>query len=122
MGLDTTHDCFHGPYSDFMRWRIQLHHVITGEAATRDALTGAWYSGLYEDHSMPINVLMDHSDCDGLITAEQCLPLGLALLELIPRLPADDALEYELSTQGVAFKFAQGLFNAASKGESVEFR
>ncbi len=22
MGLDTTHDCWHGPYSMFMRWRI----------------------------------------------------------------------------------------------------
>ncbi len=24
MGLDTTHDCWHGPYSSFNRWRTQL--------------------------------------------------------------------------------------------------
>ncbi len=24
MGLDTTHDCWHGPYSQFMRWRCWL--------------------------------------------------------------------------------------------------
>ncbi len=24
MGLDTSHDCWHGPYSQFMRWRTWL--------------------------------------------------------------------------------------------------
>ena len=24
MGLDTTHDCWHGPYSSFMRWRCEI--------------------------------------------------------------------------------------------------
>lgn len=28
MGLDTTHECWHGPYSSFMRWRIEIAHVV----------------------------------------------------------------------------------------------
>lgn len=28
MGLDTSHDCFHGPYSQFMRWRLFLAKQI----------------------------------------------------------------------------------------------
>lgn len=28
MGLDTTHDCWHGPYSSFMRWRLEIAHVV----------------------------------------------------------------------------------------------
>jgi hypothetical protein len=27
MGLDTTHDCWHGAYSAFMRWRRKLAEV-----------------------------------------------------------------------------------------------
>src|SRR5437016_2133419 len=27
MGLDTTHDCWHGAYSAFMRWRTKLAEV-----------------------------------------------------------------------------------------------
>ena len=28
MGLDTSHDCWHGPYSAFMRWRTSLAHSM----------------------------------------------------------------------------------------------
>lgn len=28
MGLDTTHDCWHGPYSQFMRWRVWLGEQV----------------------------------------------------------------------------------------------
>ena len=46
MGLDTTHDCWHGPYSMFMRWRTaiaaaaqalgQRHDDVHARCAGRD--------------------------------------------------------------------------------------
>ena len=122
MGLDTTHECWHGPYSFFMAWRVQLHAAITGEPATRESLEAAWKQGRYADQSVPINVLMNHSDCDGEIAADDCLRLAKALEELLPKLPDNDAPEAEYTSRGRAVTFARGLRWAASRRDSVEFR
>lgn len=121
MGLDTTHDCWHGAYSSFMRWRVKLHAAITGLPATHESLEGAWARGDYEDQSVPINVLMNHSDCDGEIPADMCIPLGDKLCELLIRLPNDDAHCFELTTRGRTLAFIGGLYRAGFANEPVEF-
>lgn len=120
MGLDTTHDCWHGAYSSFMEWRIQLHAAITGEPATRSNLESAWLDRRYEDQAIPINVLMNHSDCDGEIPSEMCLPLARAIEELLPKL-SDSGPMPSWTPKGLAVRFAQGLRLAATEGSPVEF-
>jgi hypothetical protein len=134
MGLDVSHDCWHGPYSQFMRWRQWLNHfvMITREnadprarefrfmGATREAWEAALNGGQYDDQTVPINVLMAHSDCDGSIPAAVCGPLADALEELVRRCmpPRGTYDEMRPPTE----RFAAGLRRAAAAGEDVLFR
>lgn len=72
MGLDTSHDCWHGSYSAFMAWRCELNLLIACDredgseewkqvrdmGKTREGLQLAWYRGLYDDQTDPLNVLV----------------------------------------------------------------
>lgn len=120
MVLDTTHDCWHGPYSQFMRWRCWLHLFISGDpkGATREALESAWQSGVYADQSVPINVLMNHSDCEGEIPAEMCAPIADALEKLLDRMPERGIYD---EMRPATCRFISGLRAAAAAGEVVEF-
>lgn len=133
MGLGTTHDCWHGPYSMFMRWRQWINHFVMvdrGNAgdeaarkishmgATRDALEKAWADGHYKDQSVPINVLMGHSDCDGEIPTEVCGPLADALEGLMHHMPERGTYDEQ---RPATERFIRGLRKAAAANENVEF-
>lgn len=120
MGLDTSHDCWHGPYSQFMRWRQWLHLYITGDhkGATQEALEAAWENGTYADQSVPINVLMAHSDCDGEIPAAVCGPLADALEALLPKMPESGIYDH---MRPATVRFIAGLRKASAAGEAVDF-
>lgn len=133
MGLDTTHDCWHGPYSQFMRWRQWLNlfemtrrarqgdkaaEKISHLGATDEAIRRAWAEGHYDDQSIPINVLMNHSDCDGEIAAEVCGPLADALEGLLEQMPERGIYNEK---RPATLRFIAGLRNAAQANEAVEF-
>lgn len=133
MGLDTTHDCWHGPYSSFMRWREWLNlFVMTDRAkagdkvaesishmgATREAVVRAWTEGCYDDQTVPINVLMNHSDCDGEIPAVICGPLADALEALLVHMPERGIYDEK---RPATERFIKGLRKAAAAGEPVGF-
>jgi hypothetical protein len=134
MGLDTSHDCWHGPYSAFMRWRMWLHYFIMldrGQAGDKEceershagadvaSLERAWNEGVYADQSVPLNVLMQHSDCDGEIAADVCGPLADALEDLANRRMPPRALYDE--QRPATDRFIAGLRRAAASGETVKF-
>lgn len=133
MGLDTTHGCWNGPYSQFMRWRQWLNLFVMSErgkagdeaaqkianmGATREAIEKAWNEGHYEDQTAPINVLMNHSDCDGDIPAGICEPLADALEALLPHMPERGIYDEQ---RPATMRFINGLRLAASRGEDVRF-
>lgn len=114
MGLDTTHDCWHGPYSAFMRWRQAVAEAAgipplmlmegfferNGYMDPFRDLARQWpdtaetyYRGLPIPwdalKSSPLHVLLSHSDADGTIAAADCAPLADALEELLPRMGPD---------------------------------
>ena len=134
MGLDTTHDCWHGPYSQFMRWRQWLNLFVMSDraeqgdkraqqianmGATVGAIQLAWAEGHYEDQSIPINVLMGHSDCDGDIPAEICGPLADALEALLEKHMPQRGIYDE--QRPATERFIRGLRRAVAAGEAVEF-
>jgi len=133
MGLDTTHGCWNGPYSQFARWRQWLNlFVMTkrGQAgdesakqisymgAIAEAIDRAWSEGHYEDQSIPINVLMNHSDWDGDIPADVCGPLADALEDLLDQMPERGIYDEK---RPATERFIRGLRRAAEAGEAVEF-
>ena len=117
MGLDTSHDCYHGSYRNFSKWRCYLHSLISGEDDSNAALTAAWNRGHYEgnDATAIINILMNHLDCDGWIGNSNCLPLAAALCELLDQMPPDGVWRETTNL------FIEGLRLAACRGEDVAF-
>jgi hypothetical protein len=119
MGLDTSHDCWHGPYSAFMRWRCFLNHAIRGKGTHREDLEQAWADGFYNDPSKPLYVLMNHSDCDGTIPAEICGPMADALQTLMDeKMPARAMYD---EARPATERFIAGLRRAAAANEDVRF-
>lgn len=132
MGLDTSHDCWHGAYSAFTRWRNALAEAagyaivnINGHTAalidwghiTERQLFGDWET----TPSDPLIVLIAHSDCEGEIRPAQAAQLAARLEELLPLLPNEDAGGHIGNWRDKTQVFINGLRAAASANESVEF-
>ena len=124
MGLDTTHNCWHGPYSAFNWWRDEVARIADVQFTDEvfDAMPdGALYGRWPETPDEPLWVLLAHSDCEGAIYPAQALPLAARLQELVPAL---EQAEAEASHRGLVartLRFINGLRKAAAAGEAVEF-
>lgn len=135
MGLDTSHDCWHGAYSAFTRWRHKLaevagytfekcpkpHDYMDQVAIDWSVITDANLQGDWEQTpSDPLLVLIAHSDCDGEILPAQALPLADRLEALLPLLEGDGGGHigsYRAKTE----QFIAGLRKAAAANEPVDF-
>ena len=132
MGLDTTHDCWHGPYSSFGRWRNMIgvaagyeladheYPAIGGKPCiiktvkTPPNLTEQNFLGHWDTPpDDPLLVLFAHSDCEGVIRCHDAARLADALDKLSPKLLND---QWPLTK-----RFIDGLLKAAEAGEDVEF-
>lgn len=136
MGLDTSHDCWSGSYNAFGVWR----HAIARAAGIPLALMAGFYDGptmctsKCKDgvrcwhNALPLPwemwgnealvALLCHSDCDGVLAADDCGPLAQALEELLPTLEEEE----EEWVVAAARRFIAGLRRAVAAGEAVEFR
>ena len=144
MGLDTSHNCWHGAYSAFSRWRNQLAEVAgytffkAGDPRIYETACLDWgniNATIGDDllsrtwPAIPVRpdgtsdaliVLLAHSDCEGEIQADMCAPLADRLEQLLPLLDGDGGGHvgnYREKTQA----FIDGLRDAAAKGEVVGF-
>jgi len=143
MGLDVSHDCWHGAYSAFHRWRVKLCEVaglppldlMEGfyEAGGFNPL-GEAESGAVRGHILaqlpiswdclkpsPLHTLLNHSDCDGSIAWGDCAAMADALEALMPELPADDDAGHIGNWREKTQAFIDGLRLAAEQKEDVEF-
>lgn len=132
MGLDTTHDCWHGSYSAFHRWRCG---IAKAAGIPLDLMEGYWINlGMPKGSSsqrLPLkweslkpdilHVLLDHSDSEGEIAAKHCGPLADRLEELLPLLPEGSGGGHIGDWREKTQRFIDGLRLAASQGEPVGF-
>lgn len=140
MGLDTTHDCFHGAYSAFNRLRKAVARACGGSFPPHlpdyDAAFLArepcpdrdmWY---FEDEVVPpehldgMRAFLGHSDCDGILT-----PTDAALVEAFLRWASPlvetgggGHIARGGGARAMAEQFAAGCEVAVAAGEPVEFR
>lgn len=145
MGLDTTHDCWHGAYSGFAMFREivgraaglpyreaskqygdGIRHTldIDWEQITSDQIAGDWAEppcitrvGYEPPLTDPALYLLIHSDCDGKLRCKYLKELKARLEDLAPKFNelADDYCEGSLD------RFIKGLGEAIAKGDDVEF-
>ena len=144
MGLDCSHDCWHGAYSAFNRWRMKIAEVAGYEICSVDhgdgrglsqtimlewhryhggQLYGEWGDdnkpGQGTPHD-PLIVLFVHSDCEGVIHPTQANDLANALCDLLPKLDGDGG-GHVGNYRETTLRFIQGLRRAFSDQEDVEF-
>lgn len=127
MGLDVSHDCWHGGYISFTTWRCQLG-LVAGVAAKKLPMQAGGpplidyvdTASMQEDD--PLRMLLEHSDCDGQIFPEEAIPLADRLEALLPMLPDGDGGGHIGNWKSKTQMFVDGLRRAAAAGEVVEFR
>lgn len=141
MGLDTTHDCWHGAYGAFTRWRNTLAELAGYDLM--DPLPEEQAKGHYAKYPMiewtgveeknffgewartppdPLIVLIAHSDCEGVIHPEQAEPLADRLEGLMPKLiEMGDGSGHIGNWAEKTQRFIDGLRWAVKNGEDVEF-
>lgn len=119
MGLDTSHDAWHGPYSSFNQFRTwvaaQLGINLKDCVGFTDKPTIALDIALADHDLLPF---LDHSDCDGKLTPEECRRIAKGFKELLKNVPEDNT---HWSNYQHAVRFMKGCIRAANAKESIDF-
>ena len=117
MGLNTTHNCWNGPYSSFNQFRYSLAEVINIDLAEYHGygLDGTEDLASIEHDLMP---LFNHSDCDGILTVEESKRIARGLKDVLlitsKRQTDPDFVE-------AIIDFRDGCLDAISRNEIIEF-
>lgn len=112
MGLDVSHNCWQGSYTSFHEFRLALCDAIGIEFDRPDC---EHYDGQWDElPKEPLEILIDHSDCDGHIHPREAAVLRDRLREIIPLLKDEWVVRK-------AIQFADGLDLAVDMGEIVDF-
>lgn len=118
MGLDTSHNCWHGPYSSFNRFRYSLGYQIGidlddyigyNENGTKDL-------SKIEHELMP---LFNHSDCDGRLTIKECKSIAKGLNKVLENFVENGKNDYFFKEKITDFR--DGCLDAVSKRQMVKF-
>lgn len=129
MGLDVSHDAFHGAYSAFNRFRQVVCEATGGEWPDTMALDGHGYwtfGNDYTNDSHPgLYAFFCHSDCDGEIVPELCAKIADEMEALLPALDAQGLGGGHIERVGgygaVARRFIAGCREAHAANEALEF-
>lgn len=122
MGLDTTHDAWHGAYSAFERWLGQIANAGRVDLPERP-LTAAHIRGDWDyTPADPLVYLLAHSDCDGHIHPEHAAQIADRLEEILPNLPDGSGGGHIGDWREKTRTFIAGCRAAAVAGERLEFR
>jgi len=118
MGLDTSHNCFHGPYSTFNRFRRSLAQQIGIELYDYYGYNENGTKNL-DDIEHDLMPLFNHSDCDGVLTVEECKRIVNGFNQVLENF--DDIIEADFDFKDRIIKFRDGCLEAIEKNEVVEF-
>ena len=113
MGIDFSHDEAHWSYSGFHDFRRRLAQEIEVDLGMMDGFGGDIPFDSVKDSIEP---LLNHSDCEGGLTPEECAKAAPRLRELVSKWPDDD---YDKRN---ALMLAKGMEEALSKDVNFEFQ
>lgn len=123
MGLDTTHGAWHGAYSAFNRFRHELALRIGIDLKEYIGYDFGPEQGTKELESIdhPLMDLFNHSDCDGILTPEQCKKIADGLDMVIKASIPDEDNYHGMSFIERCITFRDGCLLAYSRKENLEF-
>lgn len=146
MGLDCSHNAWHGAYSAFMTWRRKIAEIVgiplelmegfysddmnqiklaefagpNAEAIielVRRTCPIKW-SSLKPD---PLHALLYHSDCEGELSPDECASIATRLEDILPLLPNGDAGGHIGNWRDKTKAFIDGCRAAAAANEPLDF-
>lgn len=120
MGLDFSHTDASWSYSGFRRFREAL---ATHEGIDLTVMNGFRGAGddrtrtEWTDITTPLRPLLDHSDCDGVLTPDECRQVAPYLRSILPAVwPDPDSYDCVAGTA-----LCDGMDSAAAADEPLEF-
>lgn len=118
MGLDTSHNCWHGPYSSFNRFRYSLGKQI---GIDLDEYIGYSSRGTKDLASIEHDLmpLFNHSDCDGELTVSESKRIVIGLNSVLENF--NDEIEADYDFKEKIIQFRDGCLDAISKNEIIDF-
>lgn len=152
MGLDCSHDAWHGAYSAFSRWREKIAEVagvpplcfMEGFFEPGNPISDPlWFLKYEKDTDRlervkdfykllpikwsalkpdPLYDLLHHSDCDGYLRYGQCKKIAKRLEELLPLLPDEDGGGHIGNWREKTQKFIGGCKAAGAAKQRLMFR
>jgi len=131
MGLDTSHDAFHGAYSSFNRFRQMVAKAMGGSYPPHDdpekeAESWYWGDGYTAETHPGLFTFLLQSDCDGDLSPEECANIAKDLSALLPAIAElDDGGAGHIKHAGgyvaVTQRFIDGCQLAADADERLDF-
>lgn len=151
MGLDTSHDCWHGAYSAFNRWRCKVaevagmpplmlmegfyckagdgQHGITTFYDAGNEMVKRCHEDLEKSLPIrwaslrpdPLHALLHHSDCEGYLNWGNAYKMAERLEAVAALMPDEDAGGHIGNWRDKTLQFAKGLRLAHSLKERIKF-
>jgi len=149
MGLDCSHDAFHGAYSAFNRFRQVVAHAMGGsfpphwkvhpsgelvlddrglpiyDESLDDKMIYYDTDGITPEQGPGLWLFLRHSDCDGEISPEDCRKVADEMEAILPDIEKAGEGGGHIAARGgfgeVARKFIRGCREAAANNEPLEF-
>ena len=119
MGLDTSHNCWHGPYSSFNRFRKSLAEQI---GINLDEYIGYGKENATKQLNSikhDLKPLFNHSDCDGRLTVKKCEKIVRGLNSVLENF--NDKIEADWGFKEKIIQFRDGCLLAIENNEAVDF-
>jgi len=121
MGLATTHNCWHGSYGTFNWFRFNLGKQIGIDLQDYIEYSGNGKKSLNDIHHNLIP-LFNHSDCEGILTPDECKKIVKGLNNVLNNYNPDlvnygDADYFK----NKLIQFKNGCKKAIEANENVEF-
>lgn len=131
MGLDCSHDAFHGAYSAFNRFRQAVAIAMGGSYPPHinpelDKDIWYWGDGFSRKTNPGLHVFFMHSDCSGYIKASDCKRIADEMEALLPEIAKQGTggghLERDGGLEEVTKRFIAGCRDASAKKQKLTFR
>lgn len=120
MALDTTHDCFHGAYSTFNRFRYSLAEQIGINLDDYHGYSGENPTKQLDEIEHDLMPLFNHSDCDGRLTIKECKRIVSGLNDVLENF--DESKDFDFDFKSRIIQFRDGCISAIEKKQMVKFR
>ena len=115
MGLNCTHGCYDGPYSYFNNFRRWVALQI---GLNLDSMEGFGGDISFDITNHPIKPLLNHSDCDGELTPDECRSVIRGAQLILEKIDPADWADWEIKLK----TFANGCKKAIANNEPVLFK